>query len=280
MQERLMDWPRITRRLFLFLTGTLFAKFGLGRAGTEPDNQALSASEILQRMAETYAKCKSYQDSGCVTINFIQDDGQHTDSTPFSTSFVRTGRFRFEFKSSFDGQTWHRYLVWADGTEIRTWWDIRPGVNQEPSLALALARATGVSGGSAITVTSLLLPDSLGGSCLTGLTQLRRLEDAAFEGVDCFRVQGVMLIEIDPAERERLRQKVLKLTGRIMETSEHGPKTLWIEKSTFLLHRIDETTQFEIFRTESRTTYVPSLNVAIADSQLSFDPPPNGTSGG
>jgi hypothetical protein len=268
-----MDWPSITRRLFLFLTGGLFVKFGLGHATIEADDQALTAGEILERMATTYAKCKTYQDSGCVTTIFIQGDGQRTDKKPFSTTYVRPARFRFEFKSSFDGDTWHRYIVWADGGDARTWWDIRPGVSQQPSLSLGLAGATGVSGGSAHTVPALLMPDSIGGRRLTDLTQLKRLEDAKFDGVDCFRIQGRLLIEVGPAERERRRQEVMKVTGRDLGTPVRGPATLWIDRSTFLLRRIDEQTQFDDFRTESTTTYEPLLDVAIADSQLRFDPP-------
>jgi hypothetical protein len=270
-----MDWPSITRRLFLLLTGGLFAKFGLGHAAIEADDHALSAGEILERMATTYATCKTYQDSGWVTTIFIRGDGQRTDKKPFSTAFVRPTRFRFEFKSSFDGHTWHRYLVCADGADARTWWDIQPGVTQQPSLALGLAGATGVSGGSAHTVPALLMPDTIGGKRLTDLTQLKRLGDAKIGEVDCFRIQGTLVIEVDPAERERHRQEMMKVTGKDRGSPARGPETLWIDRSTFLLRRIDEQTQFDDFRTESITTYEPLVDVEIADSQLRFDPPDN-----
>jgi outer membrane lipoprotein-sorting protein len=270
-----MDWSSITRRLFLFLTGGLFAKIGLGDAAIQTDNPVLSAGAILERMETTYATCETYQDSGFVTTVFIRDDGQRRNKIPFSTAFVRPTRFRFEFKNSHDGQNWRRYIVWADGADLRTWWDIRPGVVQPPSLSLGLAGATGVSGGSAHTVPALLMPDSIGGRRLTDLTQLRRLEDAKLDGVDCFRIQGSMRIEIDPAELERRRQLTLRVTGRDLPNAISGPEMLWIDKSTFLLRRIDKQTQFDDFRTESTTIYEPLINSAIADSQLKFDPPEN-----
>ena len=126
-----------------------------------------------------------------------------------------------------------------------------------------------MSGGSAHTVPALLMPDSIGGRRLTDLTQLRRLEDAKLDGVDCFRIQGSMHIEIDPGELERRRQLA---TGRDLPNSISGPETLWIAKSTFLLIRIDKQTQFDNFRTESTTNYKPLIDSAIADSQLEFDP--------
>jgi hypothetical protein len=267
-----MDWHSISRRLFLFLTGGLFAKYGAGHAAPNSEDLFFSASEILERMAAVYAKCESYQDSGCVTTIFIQDDGQRTNKRPFSTTFVRPARFRFEFKDSFDGHNWHRYVVWANGADVRTWWDIRPGVVQPPSLSLGLAGATGVSGGSAHTVPALLIPDSISGRRPTDLTQLRRLENAKLDGVDCLRIQGSIRIEIDPAELERRRQLTLRVTRKDLPNSISGPETLWIAKSTFLLIRIDKQTQFDNFRTESTTNYKPLIDSAIADSQLEFDP--------
>jgi outer membrane lipoprotein-sorting protein len=264
----------ITRRLFLFLTGGALAKFGLAQtAVSEAEEKDLSAAEILERMAKIYAKCKTYQDTGCVTIVFTSADGQHTDKRPFSTAFVRPDRFRFEFKSSFDGSKWHRYIVWAEGKDVRTWWDIRPGVEKQSSLSLGLAGPTGVSGGSAHTIPSHLMPDSIGGKRFTDLTELKLLEDAKLGGVDCFRIKGKLVINLDPTELERVRKKVRKVTGKDPTPSKRGPETLWIDKSTFLLRRIDEETQFDNFRTESTTTYEPLIDERIADKQLKFDPP-------
>jgi outer membrane lipoprotein-sorting protein len=270
-----MNWSySITRRLFLFLAGGVFAKLGVSNTtAIEADRQAFSAAEILAHMAETYAKCTTYQDSGCVSTVFVRADSEHTDKKPFSTAFIRPALFRFDFKSTHDGSNWHRYIVWADGADVRTWWSIQSEVEQRPSLSLALAGATGVSGGSAHTTPALLMPDSIGGRRLTELTDLKRLEDAQSGEFDCFRIQGKSVINIQSAELERRRREVMKLTGKDLGISETGPETLWIDKSTFLLRRIDEQTQFSSFRTESTTIYEPSIDVPIADKQLLFDPP-------
>ena len=117
------------------------------------------------------------------------------------------------------------------------------------------------------------MPDSISGRRLTELTQLKRLEDAKLGGFDCVRVQGTFLIEVGPAEQERRRKDVRKVTGKEGSSPVRGPETLWIDRSSFLLRRIDVQTQFDDFRTESNTTYEPFVDVAVADSQLKFDAP-------
>src|SRR5438445_1974316 len=237
-----------TRRAFLFLLGGILAKLGIAcnsRNGSK--DEPLSAADILNRMATAYANCRTYQDSGCVTTVFMNADGQRIDKRPFSTAFVRPGRFRFAFKSSHDGRTWHRLIVWADGPNVRTWWDIQPEVKVQSSLAMALAGATGVSGASAHTISALLMPESISGRRLTDLTELKRLADSQFAGADCFRIQGRFVVNVEPAQRERLRQEMMKVTGREPESSTSGPTTLSIDKSRFLLVQIKEQTQFDSF---------------------------------
>jgi hypothetical protein len=49
--------------------------------------------------------------------------------------------------------------------------------------------------------------------------------------------------------------------------------TLWIDKKTFLVRRIDTQTKFGYFRTEKTTTYDPVIDGEITDKMLEFDPP-------
>ena len=48
-----------------------------------------SASEIVERMRETYASCKTYQDRGRGTRRFVSDSGERVETIGFSTAFVR-----------------------------------------------------------------------------------------------------------------------------------------------------------------------------------------------
>ena len=214
---------------------------------------------IIARMARVYAGCKSYRDSGVVTTVFFEDRGKRTVEKPFTTAFVRPDRFRFEFRDTM-GTRQTRYIIWSAGKkprtwwdviwsnsmEVRTWWDVKPGIEKPASLYRAVGGAAGISGRSSNTIPALLLPGELGGS-LTVITEAKRVEDGTFEKVECFRIQGKF---------------------------GNQPITLWIEKRSYLVRRIDEQATFDTFRTETRTTYNPTINEKIAARLLEFDPPP------
>ena len=203
------------------------------------------AQQIIDRMAKAYTDCKSYRDSGAVRTLFVMANGNRTTERPFTTAFVRPDRFRFEYQEN-DGATQpRRYIIWCNGKDVQTWWDVRPGIEKPESLGLALAGATGVSGGSAHTIPSLLLPGNLGAS-LAVITDAKRTEDGKLEKVECFRVKGNY--------------------GR-------QPITIWIDKKSYLVRQIDEQRTFDTFRTEQTTTYDPTINEKIADEMLKFDPP-------
>lgn len=269
-----MNWPlSFSRRVFLLLSGGLLAKLGLVRCEAKEAEQQFSAAEILQKTAETYKNCKSYQDTGNVVTVFHQAKKTRSSERPFSTAFVRPGRFRFEYKDSFDGIKWYRHIICANGNDVQRWWDIRPGLERPASLAMALAGATGVSGGSAHTIPTLLMPDEITGLRLTDLSELKRLDDGRVAKADCYRIQGQLVIPENPAERERHRREIQKIIGRPAESAKNGPTIVWIEKKSLLVRRIDQQTQFDSFRTESTTTYDPFINEPVPERKLEFDPP-------
>lgn len=239
------------RVMFSFLTSIacclITAAAVLPVSADEPKPQALKAQDVLDRMAKAYAGCNSYHDSGVVTTVFVQVTGNRTvEEKPFTTAFVRPDRLRFEYKENeSDGQE-RRYIVWRKGKEVQTWWDVKPGVEKPESLGLALAGATGVSGGSAHKVPALLLPKEVGGRRLTDITEAKRVEDAKIDKLDCFRIEG-------------------KYADSQM--------TLWIDQKTFLVRRIDAQTKFDDFRAEETTTYDSAIDEDIPDKKLEFDPP-------
>jgi outer membrane lipoprotein-sorting protein len=214
--------------------------------GTVPE---IEAGELLRAMAETYAACESYRDSGTVTTVFFTDRGKRTVRRPFTTAFVRPDRFRYEFRDRAGEDELHRYLVWRDGDDVRTWWDVRPGVQQPGSLVYALAGATGVSGGSAHMVPSLLSPDEMTPALVSGLRDLQVLEDAWLGSARCHRVSGSL-----PGGRPATMR-------------------LWIDAESRLLRRIEQDAEPGDFRTEQTTDYAPEIDVPIDSSALAFDPP-------
>ena len=207
----------------------------------------MRGKQILKCMATVYATCTSYCDTGLVSTRFIEDKGTRTIEKPFTTAFVRPDRFRFEYQ---DGS--HQAIVWREGETVRVEWpwtgiaELPPQLIKPESLELALAGATGVSGGSAHTIPALLLPEEVGGRRLTDMTEVKQIEDTLSEeeGVECCQIAG-------------------KYAGH--------PIVLWIEKATFCLRRMETQHPFEHFRTETTTSYIPLMNGDIDDELLCYN---------
>jgi len=172
---------------------------------------------------------------------FVQDTGNRTVEKPFKTAFVRPGQFRFEYQDGTD-----RHIIWSKGKDVQTWWDVQPGIQKPESLQLAVAGATGVSSGSAARIPGMLMPDKLGGWGGVHISDAKRIEDGTIDKAECFRLEG-----------------------------KYGDNsiTLWIDKKSYLVRRIDQQAMFETFRTEETTTYEPVIDGEIAEKLLEFDPP-------
>lgn len=208
---------------------------------SEPQQEAFTAKQVLDRMSKTYAGCKTYGDSGVVKTLFVQDTGTRTVEKPFKTAFVRPGHFRFEYKDGTD-----RHIIWSKGKDVQTWWDVQPGIQKPESLQLAVAAATGVSSGSAARIPAMLMPKQIEGWGGVHIRDAKRIEDGTLDEVECFRLEGKYVDD---------------------------PITLWIDKKSYLVRRIDQQTMFDTFRTEVTTTYEPVIDGEIAEKLLEFDPP-------
>jgi hypothetical protein len=211
------------------------------RGAAEP-----SAPELLARMASKYAQCKSYQDSGVVSILYFGPAGDRTEQRPFRTAFVRPDRFRFEYQETGTFGATRRYIVWRLESRVRTWWDVKPGIEEGMSLGSALAGATGVSGGSAHTVPAMLLPGEVQGRRLTDMTEVKRIPDADIAGTSCLCVEGKYADVL---------------------------RTVCVDRKTLLVRRIEYEETFPQFHTHETTTYEPVIDEPIAQEFLDFDPP-------
>jgi outer membrane lipoprotein-sorting protein len=214
----------------------------------EPAEKELSAQRILERIRDVYKRSHSYRDTGAVKTVFIKTSGNETVEKRFTTAFIRPDRFRFEYKERRDEKRDSRYIVWCKGKDVQTWWDwdLEPLIEKDKSLRLALAGATGVSSGAAHNIPALLLPKKIGGRLLTDLTDVKRIGDMKLGKTECFRVEG---------------------------EAGGSPTTLWIDRKSFVVRRIDEQQEFDSFRTERTTTYEPVIDGEIADGLLEFGAP-------
>ena len=203
------------------------------------------AKETLTQAAQVYASAESYLDEGLVLTTFIDSDGERVTQRPFNTAFVRPDRFRYEYRDR--GEESRKYIVGRDGERVRTWWHVGDRLREMDDLSLALAGATGVSGGSAHTIPRLLMPDTIRGFVLTDLLDVELLGEEEVDGAACYKIQG--------------------------RHPRADWQTLWIEKDRMLVRRIDQQTQFDTFRPQKTTTYQPQINIEIRPDDLAFDPP-------
>jgi outer membrane lipoprotein-sorting protein len=204
-----------------------------------------SAREILDQSINIYANCKNYLDSGKQDTLFIRKDSKRLTSLSFLTAFERPSKFRFEFQRS------HRkpesYIVWRSGKSIKTWWTInKPHEEVETKLRMAVAGATGVSGGTAALIPRLLMPKE----------------------IDYYNLGSLRKPLL--CEEEISNTKTYKLT----ENNSKGEKlVIWIDQERLLIVKVFETTMFKDFQTETTTIYHPEIDTDIPPKMFDFNPP-------
>jgi hypothetical protein len=177
------------------------------------------AAIILATCARTYAHMSSFRCFG------------EAGSRRFVIAMDRpTGHFRFEYVEENT-----RYVVWRNHTGTHDWWTVAGVDRAAGKLSLALAGATGVSGGAAHTVPLLLLPTEVSGTRLTDTlaTTVSGIEQV--DGRDCWRIDGKCW------------------TG--------SPRSVWIDCESFCLRRESEGLH-----------YKPEVDVTIDADWFEFDP--------
>jgi outer membrane lipoprotein-sorting protein len=215
----------------------------LSNATEQLDN--LTATEIIQRMQETYATSRSYSDSGVVKTVFIHPDRKRTVEKPFTTAFIRPDQFRFEYREKKPIFGERRFIIFRNGKDFQTYSDLELPMQFE-SLDRAVAAATGISGGSAIRVPAMLLPSEIKWRRAIRFNNPKRIDDDRIAKIDCFRIHDFIL---------------------------GGPTILWIDKEKFLLRKVYREQEFDDFRAQTTTIYKPQLNQEVTDEMLDFNPP-------
>lgn len=152
-----------------------------------------SARDLLKEVASRYRAMDSYADSG-----FVQElDRPKSSPTSFETAFRRPADFKFRFSSRHPYRP-NRYLishsqVGLDAGNPYCWsqhYNSPAELEQEESLLMAVAGATGVSRGSAFTIWSLLFRDE-GDDLFSTLARPRFRKFACVDGVRCHRVTAI-----------------------------------------------------------------------------------------
>jgi hypothetical protein len=178
----------------------------------------MNAKDVLAEMVDRYAKMPSYKDTGVVRQWFKPKE--EPLEVVFSTSFKKPSLFRFEFASPHPYPPLRhiitKHVVGFDGKDayslLHKHGEAAPTLESEEDLSLAVAGATGISGGSAHTIARLLLPE-VGGLSMLDLLEPEFRDEATLDGVPCFRI----------AVRH--------------PRSKRAPEELWVEKATLILRK-------------------------------------------
>lgn len=213
------------------------------RSQTKPTAQVL-----LDQMAAKYSRLTSYQDEGIMKTTFDEETGGRIEKLPFKTAFKRPNLFRFEWTDYFLTKLGRKRVVWSNGKESFTYWE-PDTYEKEETLGRAIGGATGISSGSAHTVSRMLLGDAeVGGFTWTELNNTSVLEETVFEGVLCYHIKGT------------------HPRGIIYE--------LWIGKSDLLLRKVQhETKDAGTVTIEEEVRRNIRVNEQIATAFFNYKPP-------
>jgi outer membrane lipoprotein-sorting protein len=251
---------KLLRLTFALCVFTVTAAAQAQENPTRGDEAALAPETILLKMARVYRTCRSYRDSGEVRTTLLTDGGRAGSDRPFHTAFVRPDRLRFQFTDPGLGERSSAYIVWTDGTQVRSWWDAKPGVRNAGTLQEGLGVAAGISGGSSNRVPALLLPGTIGQG--PPIIAAERIQDGSDRGVPCFRIRG----------KSQKTPYTLTMGGQTLTVQDESI-TLWIDRTTLLLRKVEDRKTFSTYNSESITTYTPESDIEIPPEQLTFKPP-------
>jgi hypothetical protein len=206
------------------------------------------ADALLCEVEDRYAAVRSYEDDGIVITRF---HGKHDHETrkPFLTLFSRSGLFRYEFSSGDE-----HYVVWQEPRCVRSWWTIGDEHQSFPTIAAALAGPTGVSGGSAHTIPTLLLGRAGGGWKITDLKSPAIIGEQELPGCErCTVIEG-----------QHPRASLLV--------------RLWIDPATDAIVRVERRRKLDDGTQVTETAlYQPVFDTTIDPAATRFSPP-NGSS--
>jgi hypothetical protein len=152
------------------------------------------AQALLLAAGEVYTAMKTYQDKGVVIDR--DRSGDTSCRTVFSTCFMRPSLFQFYFESPHPypplAHQMRRNICGMDEDSTYLWSTDYSGGNRRieeiVSLDMAIAGATGISGGSAFTIYQLLFKGAL--DWHNRLIDLVRRDDEDVDGVRCSVLSG------------------------------------------------------------------------------------------
>jgi hypothetical protein len=201
----------------------------------------LSPGEILKRAQEKYASLTSYSDEGKSVATLNGTAITHT----FTIRLARPNLYRIEWEqnsdSSFSIMKTKSQAVWSAGDG--DFLEMGTGVQKLTSQDIALASATGISGGAAATIPGTFFKMNWGNQLGGPATDEKRQADEKVGDVDCYVFAS-------------------ELKGRT--------RTLWIGKQDLLIQQVRTVTSAEAMQAalDEAAKSHPEINVPLPKSGL------------
>src|ERR1700677_994363 len=168
-------------------TGGGAAAAGTPQAGGDDDK--LTPQEIATQALAAYTALASYSDSGTI----VAEGGGESEKTTFNIRLQRPDFYRIEWSTN-DGAQTKAGAVWSDGNG--TFLALGTGAKKPmKDRSMALASATGISGGAAASIPGTFFGDPWGDVLkvpASGRIELTREKDEMIGGVDCLVITGVL----------------------------------------------------------------------------------------
>ena len=250
------------RRVFLGTLATVGLSGRVSHVGCLADDAKVDPRELARKVESRYASCKTYRDTCLARMVFRNAGGEEQDlgerkPSKITTAFLRPDKLRFEFDNELGGKL-IRNLIWMDGRAVKTWWDVRPGVQTPESLHFALGAAAGVTESTSVTIPPLLLSELLKrpNALSNGPGHLALLDDEA----------------IGAHARRRLRRRFEAVNFQTQKNFE-VVDTFWIDAKTFAIRRVVKEMEIGEGRSVGTLDLEPEFDVEIPASALAFDPP-------
>ena len=141
------------------LVFNMSAAMSLLLAGCAKDQEDITPSKIFEKVKTAYESLDTYKAQGSIASNIVTGETEMKPSTSFSIILKKPNLYRISWtqkNTAMPGMS-ASGAVWSDGTQSYLYMGGMNAYSKMGSDELALASATGISGGAAFTVPSLFL---------------------------------------------------------------------------------------------------------------------------
>jgi hypothetical protein len=193
--------------------------------GTQGLAEDMTPSQVFAKVKAAYKSMDSYKAQGTIRSDIETGDTKMKIETSFSMILKKPNRYLISWtqKNMTGSGMSQSGAVWSDGTQAYLYMGIMKAYSKMNSDELALASATGISGGAAFTIPSLFLS-----AFKEQPAPFSRLEDPKLEMMEkvgkeaCFVISGASAISKKEAFWISKKSYLIKKYYRSLEAPEGG----------------------------------------------------------